>query len=79
MERAIEVVKKFESTEFKCIAMVMNGNLMTLLLKHFDTRSGFNEWAEFTNPDVFLIDFGENSLSTQVDRLAFELMEANTT
>jgi len=71
MERAIEVVKKFESTESKCIAMVTHGNLMTLLLRHFDTRFGFNEWAKFTNPDVFLIDVGENK--STVERVWREL------
>lgn len=60
MERAVEVVKEFESTESKCIAMVTHGNLMTLVLRHFNARFGFDEWAKLTNPDIFLVDVGEN-------------------
>ena len=35
--------------------LVTHGNLMTLLLKHFDDRIGFAEWQQLTNPDVYRI------------------------
>jgi 2,3-bisphosphoglycerate-dependent phosphoglycerate mutase len=37
--------------------LVTHGNLMTLLLKHFDDRIGFAEWQRLTNPDVYRISF----------------------
>lgn len=37
------------------IAIVSHGNLMTLLLKYFDERIGFETWKSLTNPDVFRV------------------------
>lgn len=39
--------------------MVTHGNLMALLLKRFDDRFGFAQWAGLTNPDLFRLTFGE--------------------
>jgi broad specificity phosphatase PhoE len=33
--------------------VVTHGNLLTLLLRHFDGRSGFETWPALKNPDVF--------------------------
>lgn len=67
MERAIGVIQDIESTESKCIAIVTHGNLMTLLLRHFDARFGFNEWRQLTNPDVFLVTTeGEHAVVERV-------------
>jgi 2,3-bisphosphoglycerate-dependent phosphoglycerate mutase len=33
--------------------LVTHGNLMTLLLQHFDPRFGFDNWRRLTHPDVF--------------------------
>ncbi|OPG15408.1 hypothetical protein B2M26_12020 [Ferroacidibacillus organovorans] len=35
--------------------VVTHGNLMTLLLRHFDERFGFEAGAALTNPDVYLV------------------------
>jgi 2,3-bisphosphoglycerate-dependent phosphoglycerate mutase len=35
--------------------LVTHGNLMALLLKHFDRRIGFAEWQRLTNPDVYRV------------------------
>lgn len=34
---------------------VTHGDLMTLLLRHFDERFGFEAGAALTNPDVYLV------------------------
>jgi 2,3-bisphosphoglycerate-dependent phosphoglycerate mutase len=39
--------------------LVSHGNLITLLLQHFDPRFGFDAWRALTNPDVFVITMGE--------------------
>ena len=38
--------------------LACHGNLSTLILRHFDGRSGFAEWRAMTNPDVFRIEAG---------------------
>lgn len=59
-ERVVHAVKELVLTKSTCKAVVTHGNLMTLLLRHFDARFGFDEWAGLTNPDVFLLSVHEN-------------------
>jgi 2,3-bisphosphoglycerate-dependent phosphoglycerate mutase len=35
--------------------LVSHGNLLTLIRRHFDGRSGFEEWQALSNPDVFCL------------------------
>lgn len=35
--------------------LVTHGNLMSLILKHFDDSIGFQEWKSLSNPDVYRI------------------------
>ncbi|MDP8925085.1 MAG: histidine phosphatase family protein [Chloroflexota bacterium] len=37
------------------VVVVTHGNLLALLLRHLDDRSGFTAWERLTNPDVFSI------------------------
>jgi 2,3-bisphosphoglycerate-dependent phosphoglycerate mutase len=37
------------------VALVTHGNLLTLLLRHFDGRSGFDVWEQLRNPAVFVV------------------------
>ncbi len=47
--------------------VVTHGRLMTLILKHFDSQYGFEEWQNLTTPDVFRLVIKENEF--QVDRI----------
>jgi 2,3-bisphosphoglycerate-dependent phosphoglycerate mutase len=47
--------------------VVTHGRLLTLILKHFDSKYGFEEWQNLTTPDVFRIAIKENE--SQVDRI----------
>lgn len=49
------------------IVVVTHGRLMTLILKHFNSKYGFEEWRNLTTPDVFRIVIKENE--SQVDRI----------
>jgi 2,3-bisphosphoglycerate-dependent phosphoglycerate mutase len=60
MGRAIHVVKEVMDSEMKNIVLVSHGNLISLLLKHFDDRIGFMEWDSMSNPDVFHLTFSED-------------------
>ena len=55
MERALQVVSEVMALPVNVTVVVTHGNLMTLLLKHFDDRIGFAEWQQLTNPDIFRI------------------------
>lgn len=65
MDRVVHAITDLVSTETTRNAVVTHGNLMTLLLRHFDSRFGFDEWAKLTNPDVFLVSVHENSATVQ--------------
>lgn len=49
--RAIGVVKEAPDNS----VLVTHGNLMSLILKHFDDSFGFHEWKLLSNPDVYQI------------------------
>jgi 2,3-bisphosphoglycerate-dependent phosphoglycerate mutase len=55
MQRAAAVVSESELHTADVTLLVTHGNLMTLLLKHFDQRIGFAEWQQLTNPDVYRV------------------------
>jgi 2,3-bisphosphoglycerate-dependent phosphoglycerate mutase len=65
--RAIAAVNDTLLLDTDPIAMVTHGRLMTLILKHFDSTYGFEEWQKLTTPDVFRIVIKENE--SQVDRI----------
>jgi len=53
--RAIEILNDAPSHSI----LVTHGNLMSLILKHFDDSIGFNEWKSLSNPDVYTITIGQ--------------------
>ena len=55
MQRAVAVVADIQAHSAQTTLLVTHGNLMTLLLKHFDDSTGFAEWSALSNPDVYRI------------------------
>lgn len=55
MARGVAVIEEILAGDAETTAVVTHGNLMTLLLKHFDDRFGFAEWQALTNPDVYQV------------------------
>ena len=49
------------------IAAVTHKRLLTLILKHFDPKSGFEDWRKLTTSDGFRMEIKENE--SQVDRI----------
>jgi len=41
--------------------VVTHGNLLALLLQHFDSAYGFEAWQRLTNPDVFAVRVDEDA------------------
>lgn len=65
--RAIAAINDALLLDTEQAAVVTHGRLMTLILKHFDSSYGFEEWRNLTTPDVFRIVIKENG--AQVERL----------
>jgi len=52
-ERGIAAIRDVLLTSENPTVVVTHGRLMTLILKHFDLKYGFDEWKTLTAPDVF--------------------------
>lgn len=57
--RAIEVIEEAQNNT----VLVTHGNLMSLILKHFDDSIGFEEWKSLRNPDVYTLIIDNNKSS----------------
>lgn len=55
MERIISVIDDLRITDHKRVALVTHGNIMSLLLRSFDNRFGFEEWQSLSNPDIYCL------------------------
>lgn len=66
-ERAMAALDDALLLETAPTVVVTHGRLLTLILKHFDSKYGFEEWRKLTTPDVFRILIEENE--SQVERL----------
>lgn len=65
MARGVAAVNDVIAAGIFPVAIVTHGQLLTLILRHFDGRSGYEEWRAMTNPDVF-------QLSVDKDRSVIE-------
>jgi len=54
--RAIEVIDAAPNNSI----VVTHGNLMSLILKHFDSSIGFHEWKSLSNPDVYTVTIDQH-------------------
>ena len=66
-DRAIAAINDALLLDTDRIVVVTHGRLLTLILKRFDSKYGFEEWQNLTTPDVFRIVITENE--SQVDRI----------
>ncbi|MDM5187975.1 histidine phosphatase family protein [Bacillus sp. DX4.1] len=62
-ERVITLIKEEICNKEQTTLLVTHGNLMTLILRHFDQRIGFEEWASLTNPDIYKITIQEEKFT----------------
>lgn len=54
--RGIAVVQEVLARPGRGAVLVTHGALLTLLLRHFDPRVGYAEWARLSNPDLFRVE-----------------------
>jgi len=57
MHRVLSVVQDVKNSGFNNVVLVTHGNLMSLLLKHYDNEFGYGEWEALSNPDVYILSF----------------------
>lgn len=60
MDRAISLIQDILKLEHDTTLLITHGNLLTLILKHFDSTIGFSEWKTLTNPDMYEITIDEH-------------------
>ncbi|MEG0470828.1 MAG: histidine phosphatase family protein [Solibacillus sp.] len=59
-KRILELVEQIQDDKYNHIILVTHGNIMSLLLNHFNNNFGFNEWKNLSNPDIYLLEFSNN-------------------
>ncbi|WP_048600773.1 histidine phosphatase family protein [Rubeoparvulum massiliense] len=65
MRRGVDVIMEVLEQPLKNTVIVSHGNLISLLLMHFDERFGFAEWQAMSNPDVYQLSFHHHRPSIQ--------------
>lgn len=67
MQRIVSVIEEILKSDLENTLLVTHGNLMSLLLKNYRPDFSFEEWKNFSNPDVFLLKFANGEIT--IDRL----------
>ena len=60
-ERAVAACTEALAQGARTLALASHGNLLSLLLRHFNPRFGFAEWQALRNPDVYRIVLGSGA------------------
>ncbi|KJD44852.1 2,3-bisphosphoglycerate-dependent phosphoglycerate mutase [Paenibacillus sp. RC73] len=58
-DRGIQLVQELIERTEKTIIIVTHGALLSLLIRHYDSQFGFEEWKTLSNPDVYLLEIKE--------------------
>jgi len=69
MQRGISSIEELLKRQEENIVVVTHGNLLSLILKYYDSEYGFNEWKRLTNPDVFELIFIGNKVNPITSRI----------
>lgn len=69
MNRGVSVIEEVLGRAERNIVVVTHGNLMSLVLKYFDNKYGFDEWSRLTNPDVYEIFMNKDEVLPYINRI----------
>lgn len=61
MSRGVSVIEQVLHSGDQHAVIVTHGNLLSLILKHYDSKIGFTEWKSLSNPDVFKLTLTEHT------------------
>lgn len=67
MKRGIEVIEELMDRPERNIVVVTHGALLSLILKHYNSEIGFEEWRAMKNPDIYLLEV--NQMEANIIRL----------
>jgi len=65
MIRGVAVARQAVEQSSKPVILVTHGNLLTLILKHFDEQVGYTVWENLQNPDVYCLKFNSEGTGIQ--------------
>jgi 2,3-bisphosphoglycerate-dependent phosphoglycerate mutase len=68
MRRGVAALEDIIQGNAKSTVLVTHGALMSLLLKYFDEKIGFEEWKGLSNPDVYRVLIDEMG-KTNLERI----------
>ncbi len=69
LDRILNVVNEVSGiNSVKNVGIVSHGNIMSLLINHFDSTFGFDEWSRMKNPDIFLLE-GSNISRVEIEKI----------
>lgn len=54
--RGIAVLEECWSRPEQSAAVITHGNILSLLLRHYERSFGYEEWRLLTNPDVYVLE-----------------------
>ncbi|MBE1441799.1 histidine phosphatase family protein [Paenibacillus sp. OAS669] len=55
--RAVEAITEMLELGYSTYTVASHGNLIAILLNYYDSRIGFEQWKQLSNPDVFQLTF----------------------
>lgn len=70
MKRIVGVVEEVLNSSVQNTIIVTHGNLLSLLLKHYNHQFGFEDWRSLQNPDVFILKIEKETVT--YERLLIE-------
>jgi len=62
MKRIVAVTEEVFQSDAINTVIVTHGNIMSLLLKHYQKDVGFTDWCNLSNPDVFLLKYEKHKI-----------------
>lgn len=62
MQRGVSVIQELLDNTYRDIVVVTHGNLLSLIIKHYDKQFGFSDWKGLSNPDVYMITILETGI-----------------
>ncbi|WP_285397171.1 histidine phosphatase family protein [Lysinibacillus sp. fls2-241-R2A-57] len=65
MKRIVHVVEETLKSDVEHTIIVSHGNIITLLLKHYNSDVDFQVWTHLSNPDVFQLSVKDYEVSLE--------------
>ncbi|MGE7913545.1 histidine phosphatase family protein [Lysinibacillus xylanilyticus] len=65
MKRIVHVVEETFQSDDKHSIIVSHGNIITLLLKHYNNDVDFQVWKNLSNPDIFQLSTKHNEITIE--------------